>query len=491
MDPDPAVATWPLWKAVIDGSVPDVQRLLTAKVNINSQLPKGMTLLQAAACNNRGEVIRILIKIGANVDLPDETRWTPLHKAVSKGAKQAVSALIANGAHVNRIVEEKYTALHRAASLGDSEIAQMLIDAGASVDAQANLKTTPLHIAVQKANLAVVKVLIHAGADLNILDHIGWNPFHMAAAEGYKEVVETLLAKCSELLESKTKSGLTALYLAAQSGRCSVMSSLLHAEAQIDTKSSTGTALHVAATNGHVEVVRLLLEKNADSKLRLDDGRTALHLAAAYNHESVAEVLVSHNKHLLRATDNVDSTPLHMAVIYCHQTMVEFLLQMDADPNTRDVYCRSPAEHASNNETLRKIFVNHCSNIQATPSKLDEIKHLKGSIRQMDLLLERQGQRSNHQIYDVLGHLYVLLGEDKKAMDMFSEVKVHQRENNEISCSFCPKANAIERTRFVCRTCPYVDLCGGCYKTYEGCPLAPGRRHELTRVPNPTFLSKL
>jgi ankyrin repeat protein len=481
MDPDPAIA---LWEAVIAGSINEVQLLVTP-ANVNSQLSRGLTLLQAAAENNRNEVIPLLIEAGGILDLPDKREWTALHIAVFRGAKKAVAVLIQAGADVNLRDEEGYMALHRAANLDDGAIAQMLIDAGAAVDAQVNLET-PLYIALQMRRPAVVEVLIQAGADPNLLNHPGWNPFHTAAAGGNRGVVEALLPKCSQLLESKTESGSTALCLAAQSGHCSVVASLLDAGAQIDPKSGAWTALHEASTKGHVEVVRLLLGKKADSELKLDDGRTALHLAAAYNRESVANVLVSHNLELLKATDNLDRTPLHMAVIFCHQPMLEVLLKMGADFNTRDIYCRSPVEYAFNNATLWDIFVRHCPNIQATPSKPDVIKHLENSIQQMRLLLAPQGQRSNHQIYDVLGRLYLLLGQVERAKEMFSQVKVHRRKCNQISCSFCPNAEAIKRERFVCRTCPDVDACGSCYLAYERCPLDPSRGHDFIQVPDPS-----
>jgi ankyrin repeat protein len=49
-------------------------------------------------------------------------------------------------------------------------------------------------------------------------------------------------------------------------------------------------ALHWAARDGHVAVVRLLLEKGADVTVEDKRGSTALDLAADNGHEAVAEL---------------------------------------------------------------------------------------------------------------------------------------------------------------------------------------------------------
>ena len=40
------------------------------------------------------------------------------------------------------------------------------------------------------------------------------------------------------------------------------------------------TALHLAADNGHVEAIKLLVQMGADKEAKTDGGATALHLAA-------------------------------------------------------------------------------------------------------------------------------------------------------------------------------------------------------------------
>jgi ankyrin repeat protein len=53
--------------------------------------------------------------------------------------------------------------------------------------------------------------------------------------------------------------------------------------------------LHFAVSNGHISVVKELIEvRNADINARTDDGQTALWEARLYNKPDVAAYLVSH-----------------------------------------------------------------------------------------------------------------------------------------------------------------------------------------------------
>ena len=52
------------------------------------------------------------------------------------------------------------------------------------------------------------------------------------------------------------------------------------------------TALMLAAQDGHVEIVRLLLESGADKHLAMNDGRTALIVAPQRGHLEIVELLL-------------------------------------------------------------------------------------------------------------------------------------------------------------------------------------------------------
>ncbi|CAK8994193.1 unnamed protein product [Durusdinium trenchii] len=115
-----------------------------------------------------------------------------------------------------------------------------------------------------------------------------------------KTMEEELLRGCAEnnvaqiewLLQKPLDPNRDGLVLAASCGHLEVVRLLLEAGVDKDAADTDGwTALHIAAENGHSEVVRLLLEAGADKDAADTDGSTALHFAARNGHLKVVQLL--------------------------------------------------------------------------------------------------------------------------------------------------------------------------------------------------------
>lgn len=72
------------------------------------------------------------------------------------------------------------------------------------------------------------------------------------------------------------------------------------------------TALHLAAKNGDMEVLRLLLDRGADLAAKTGRGWTALHLAAFWDKEKAVEILLKWGADPT-AKDNLNRTALNLA----------------------------------------------------------------------------------------------------------------------------------------------------------------------------------
>ena len=83
-----------------------------------------------------------------------------------------------------------------------------------------------------------------------------------------------------------TSNGVTALFLASQNGHLEVLRLLLESRADKGKaiRNYGETVLILASENGHLEVVRLLLEFGADEDLANSGGTAALKVASANGH---------------------------------------------------------------------------------------------------------------------------------------------------------------------------------------------------------------
>lgn len=162
----------------------------------------------------------------------------------------------------------------------------------------------------------------------NVVDNRGWTSLHEAAANDSYESLMLILKHrdCRPLAE--THEGHTALYLACrQNGSIKTISALLNSVNDIANYGSTEcvTPLHVASTQGKLEVMQLLIDYGAIIDVQDFDGDTPLHDAAlSKQHEAVS--LLLHAGADVEIKNEPDYTPLHLACYKgCYETVVAFL----------------------------------------------------------------------------------------------------------------------------------------------------------------------
>lgn len=84
-----------LYKAVRQGSVNEVKRLLKSGANPNIANADGLTPLHQAAYWGETEIVEMLLKAGAEVKADNGKGWTPLHSAAISGGRKVRAAIIA------------------------------------------------------------------------------------------------------------------------------------------------------------------------------------------------------------------------------------------------------------------------------------------------------------------------------------------------------------------------------------------------------------
>ena len=126
----------------------------------------------------------------------------------------------------------------------------------------------------------------------------------LSACENNRVVeVASLLQKPLDPNWREADTYLSPIHHAAKQGHLEVVRILLEAGADQNAATANGiTALMFAARQGHLEVVRLLLETGADKNAAMAHGRTALMLAAKEGHLDVVRTLLKAGADMNAAT---------------------------------------------------------------------------------------------------------------------------------------------------------------------------------------------
>jgi ankyrin repeat protein len=148
-----------------------------------------------------------------------------------------------------------------------------------------------LYLAVREPSLKAAEALIAwPKSNVEVRTVQDESPLMMAALKGHLEIARKLIARDADV----NKTGWAPLHYAATNGHVPVIRLLLDHHAYIDAESPNGTTpLMMAAHYGSPEAVKLLLEAGADPALKNKLGLTALDFAQRANRSDAAGLIAA------------------------------------------------------------------------------------------------------------------------------------------------------------------------------------------------------
>jgi ankyrin repeat protein len=222
-----AGAVTALMVAASRGDYEAVLRLLPeSEVNARDRL--GNTALIYAAAGGHAEVLRLLLREGADASLKNGAGLSALERATNAGRRDAVEVLRAasDAARLRDVLTELdsrlldacrgeetvevvrllsrgastearskgtgWTPLVNACAFGHVEAARVLLDAGADVNCAAADGRTPLHLSAELGDVELISLLLERGADASLRDHHGETPLTAAVRGGAGEAARAL-----------------------------------------------------------------------------------------------------------------------------------------------------------------------------------------------------------------------------------------------------------------------------------------------------------
>ena len=291
-------------------------------------------------------------------DRKDESGGSAIDVAAAHGHETVVRALMDEGAvlthdSVHRIHYIWYIPLQALSRVaGSATLARLVLENGASVDAVAKIKhsqpKTPLLIAAEYGDDATLQVLLEYGADVNYGSSHRSKPksaLHIAInrrEHSLGSISALLSIKDIEINSKADWRGYTALHLAASEGKLDILKLLLDHGADINATNATGkTALTLGVVccpwEKYTQVVRILVEKGTDIESVDNDGNTALMVAAKHTNQPLEAIEIIFDMGAKRSVKNfAGQTALMIAAACGNDLVVEWLLQRRTNPSIEE-----------------------------------------------------------------------------------------------------------------------------------------------------------
>jgi len=252
--------------------------LLDLKLFINIKNKQHKTPFNLALRNNHFDILKILLKYGADIDSRMQFGETSLHRSVSYNDTFQTYFLLNYGADANSLDYNNNSPLHFGCHNNCYNTVNILLKYGAKVNIKNNIGYYPIHNCLNeyctcitqnryvnkntnknklKCKIKIIKKLLFYNADVNCIDNIGRTPIYFCI---FSQICNLLISN----------------------------------GANINKINSTGdTPLHYACLNGNLEIVKILLKNNVNYKKINNNLESAIDIC---NNELILEEFVKYEQ---------------------------------------------------------------------------------------------------------------------------------------------------------------------------------------------------
>ena len=312
------------------------------------------------------EIVRLLVQNGAQVNSkrPNDGA-TPTMIAAKAGNVDVFRYLLPKTININTLSNNGSTALHYACRAGNSspalEIVKLLVEAGINVDKTNAIHKAAIHVAASAGSWKLVSYLLNKTRQIDLADGDNDTVIHYACGcRPNLDIIIKVFEKGSCALDKPNASSFRPLHIAAKEGHVDIVSYLLSKRVTYDAmNASKETPLALACKQKDSDMIRLLIQHGAQPQLvpatyitpdikqifekKIIGTITEFHMAVAKKDLTLIKQL--YEKHIIKDkhytlsdTDERSSTALHKA---CdsqggNAILVQFLLERGAQVSLKN-----------------------------------------------------------------------------------------------------------------------------------------------------------
>ncbi|XP_034947307.1 putative ankyrin repeat protein RF_0381 [Chelonus insularis] len=343
---------------------PIVEMLLDHGANVNAQTNEGkITPLHAAVEKDYPNIVKLLLKYNANMNLLDSSNFTPFYLALLKKRKIIIDIFLERDIDINFKNGFGSTPLHISCISADIQIIEKLLSRNVPINCVDRYGRTALHIACETGNFVLINLLLDYKADINIKNKFGQTPFHILAklhtmnsydiGEDRTKVCERFVSLGADInvgdVENKSP-----LFTACLYGCKQVIEVLLKHKADIHQRDVFNRPpIYVAAGKAakNTGILKLLIDNNASTDFIDMNKNTIIHIAAAANNLDVDDVIDQIDVDI-NAVNSDGNTALHIAAKNGFCKVVRSLIYNGADMNCLNAENKTPVHVVRDKITL-------------------------------------------------------------------------------------------------------------------------------------------
>ena len=340
----------PLTLATLRMSPANVKILIKARAEVNFMnvhQDRSSTALFLAVEMGSTDIVKLLVKAKAVLDVLNQNAYTVLDVAERKGHHDIAKLLLDAGAPRGMRWRMQQACIH-----GRADEVKLLLDAGYLLHLQDSYSQMPLVLAVQHGHANIAQMLIDAGADVNVSDYlqcltgysrqrrdIDLDRSGMNSTPHSLMVRETPLCVVVErgdvnaarlIIDAKADMNLPgnamSLARAAEKGQPDMVKLLLDAKAHVDV--GNGIALSCAARSGNTEAVQILLDAKASPESDACYKDSPLTLAISGGHAPAVTALLAAKAPVVSPPDIDD--PIILAVKLGKTDIMKIMIDANA-----------------------------------------------------------------------------------------------------------------------------------------------------------------
>ncbi|KAK1127387.1 hypothetical protein K0M31_003928 [Melipona bicolor] len=219
-------------------------------------LTSGDTALHVATREGHLNIVRYLCenfqKPDFRVNVANKDMKRPLHEAAQFAHRDIVKYLIKKGADVDALKRADWTPLMLACTKTGNDAYECIL------------------------------ALLEAKANPLLRNKDGWTPLHLICRSGDENAFDLLVNQFAESINDRSNNGRTVMHIAAFHGHEGLVNRLVSLNTNfLNVRDSSGSApLHEAIKGGHISVAKRLIDLGADVQATDNVGQTSLHIAA-------------------------------------------------------------------------------------------------------------------------------------------------------------------------------------------------------------------